>query len=74
MQRRPLGSTGMSLSAVGLGTWNGGPVREGVSDERVRDAIRTPRSAGVIVIDTAEMYGDGRALGVRVVDSVRDGV
>ena len=61
MERRPLGSTGMPLSAVGLGTWNVGPVWDDVSDEQAREAIRTALEAGANFVDTAEVYGDGRA-------------
>jgi aryl-alcohol dehydrogenase-like predicted oxidoreductase len=61
MERRSLGSTGMPLSAVGLGTWNVGPVWDDVSDERAREAIRTALESGANFVDTAEVYGDGRA-------------
>ena len=61
MERRPLGSTDMPLSAVGLGTWNVGPVWDDVSDEQAREAIRTALEEGGNFIDTAEVYGDGRA-------------
>jgi len=61
MERRTLGSTGMPLSAVGLGTWNVGPVWDDVSDEQAREAIRTAIEEGANFLDTAEVYGDGRA-------------
>jgi aryl-alcohol dehydrogenase-like predicted oxidoreductase len=61
MERRQLGSTGMGLSAVGLGTWNVGPVWDDVSDEQAREAIRTALSEGANFVDTAEVYGEGRA-------------
>src|SRR6056297_1722805 len=61
MARRTLGSTGMPLSTVGLGTWNVGPVWDDVSDEQAREAIRTALSEGANFVDTAEVYGDGRA-------------
>lgn len=61
MERRPLGSTGIDATAVGLGTWNVGPVWGDVSDERIRTAIETALDAGITFVDTAEVYGDGRA-------------
>jgi len=61
MQRRTLGSTGMELTEVGIGTWNVGPVWESVDDGTAREAIRTALDAGANFVDTAEVYGDGRA-------------
>ncbi|QLC35151.1 aldo/keto reductase (plasmid) [Halarchaeum sp. CBA1220] len=61
MDERPLGSTGMDVTEVGLGTWNVGPVWGDVTDDAAREAIRTALDAGSNVIDTAEVYGDGRA-------------
>jgi aryl-alcohol dehydrogenase-like predicted oxidoreductase len=61
METRTLGSTDMDVSEVGLGTWNVGPVWEGVSDEQCREAIRAGLDAGIDLVDTAEVYGSGRA-------------
>ena len=61
MDTRPLGSTGMDVTAVGLGTWNVGPVWDDVSDETVLETLETALDAGINTIDTAEVYGDGRA-------------
>lgn len=61
METRKLGSTGIDATAVGLGTWNVGPVWGDVSDERIKQTINTAIDAGITFIDTAEVYGDGRA-------------
>ena len=61
MERRTLGSTGMDLTAIGLGTWNVGPVWDEVSDETARESIRAALDTGANFVDTAEVYGDGRA-------------
>ncbi|MFB6152126.1 MAG: aldo/keto reductase [Haloarculaceae archaeon] len=61
MDTRTLGSTGMDVTEIGLGTWNVGPVWDEVSDEGARDSIRAALDAGANVVDTAEIYGDGRA-------------
>jgi aryl-alcohol dehydrogenase-like predicted oxidoreductase len=61
MRRRTLGTTGMDLTEIGLGTWNVGPVWGGVTDEQVRESIHAALNAGSNFIDTAEIYGDGRA-------------
>lgn len=47
------------LSQLGLGTWNMGENTSRREEEIA--AIRYGLSAGVNVIDTAEMYGEGRA-------------
>jgi aryl-alcohol dehydrogenase-like predicted oxidoreductase len=61
MDTRTLGSTGLDATEVGLGTWNVGPVWTDASDETCRESIRAALDAGVTLIDTAEVYGDGRA-------------
>ncbi|MEF8882386.1 MAG: aldo/keto reductase [Halapricum sp.] len=61
MRRRTLGTTGMDLTEIGLGTWNVGPVWGGVTDEQVRESIHAALNAGSNFVDTAEVYGDGRA-------------
>jgi len=59
MQHRILGSTGLSVSVVGIGTWQfggewGGPFSQATVDE-IFDA---GRACGINLIDTAECYGD----------------
>jgi len=61
MRKRTLGSTGMDLTEIGLGTWNVGPVWGDVADEDIRESIHTALDAGSNFVDTAEVYGDGRA-------------
>jgi len=61
MRKRTLGSTGIDLTEIGLGTWNVGPVWGDVADEQVRESIHTALDAGSNFVDTAEVYGDGRA-------------
>jgi aryl-alcohol dehydrogenase-like predicted oxidoreductase len=61
METRPLGSTSIDATAVGLGTWNVGPVWGDVSDDQIRAAIHTALDEGITFVDTAEVYGDGRA-------------
>ncbi|MDG5775568.1 aldo/keto reductase [Haloarculaceae archaeon H-GB1-1] len=61
MNRRRLGSTGSSVTEVGLGTWNIGGDWGDVSDDAGREAVRTALDAGVDFLDTADVYGDGRS-------------
>jgi aryl-alcohol dehydrogenase-like predicted oxidoreductase len=60
MERRELGTTGWTVTEVGLGTWNIGGDWGDVSDEAGREAVRTALDAGIDFIDTADVYGDGR--------------
>lgn len=61
MQYRPLGRTGMNVSAIGFGAWaiggSWGPQDEGDSLAALHRAI----DLGVNFIDTAAGYGDGKS-------------
>ncbi|WP_415380829.1 aldo/keto reductase [Halosimplex sp. TS25] len=61
MDTREFGSTGYDVTEIGLGTWNVGPSWGDVTDEQARESIRTALDDGVNFLDTAEVYGDGRA-------------
>ena len=56
---RPLGRSGISVPALGIGTnrWNADP-----SDQvRFRDTLAAALDAGMGFFDTAEVYNDGRS-------------
>lgn len=62
MRYRPLGSSGPSVSVLGLGTTGWGAHRE-FGEVALADATRqvaVALDAGVNLFDTAETYGDGR--------------
>ena len=70
LQSRPLGGSGIQVSAIGLGCWAiGGPAyREGkaigwgeVDDEESVAAIHAGIEAGVRFFDTANVYGTGHS-------------
>jgi aryl-alcohol dehydrogenase-like predicted oxidoreductase len=61
MHYRQLGSTGLSVSEVGLGTWQIGSDWGDVSDVEGRTAVTAALDAGVSFFDTADVYGDGRS-------------
>jgi aryl-alcohol dehydrogenase-like predicted oxidoreductase len=59
MQRRELGASGISVSAIGLGCW-GMSGSYGPADEAESVAtLHLARDLGVDFIDTADSYGDG---------------
>src|ERR1700752_2220302 len=62
MQRRRLGSNGLEISTIGLGTWAiGGHMWGGQDDSLSTDAIHAAVDHGVNWIDTAPIYGAGHS-------------
>lgn len=62
MLRREIGGSGISCSAVGLGTWAiGGAMWGGSDDTASLAALRASLDNGVDLIDTAPAYGLGHA-------------
>jgi aryl-alcohol dehydrogenase-like predicted oxidoreductase len=61
MDYRPLGRTGMSVSAISFGAWAIGGTWGAVRDEDSMQALHAAVDAGVNLVDTADVYGDGRS-------------
>lgn len=62
MRYRPLGSTGLSVSEVGFGTWGLGGTSYGpVDDHESRLALESAFARGVTFYDTSDLYGDGHS-------------
>ncbi len=62
MEYRKLGATGLTVSAVGFGTWGlGGDAYGAVPEETAVSALRTAHEMGITFFDTADLYGDGRS-------------
>jgi aryl-alcohol dehydrogenase-like predicted oxidoreductase len=61
MESRPLGRTGADVSVVGLGTWQLGGDWGDVDDDTAADVLDAALDAGVTLLDTADVYGDGRS-------------
>jgi len=69
---RPLSTTGLTVSALGLG---GGPIGDpAVSEEDARALIDRALERGVTLFDTARSYGDSEARLGRAVEGRRDEV
>ncbi len=59
MKFRTLGSTGLKVSVVGVGTWQfGGEWGKPFSQEIVNPILGRAKDLGINLIDTAECYGD----------------
>lgn len=61
MEQRVLGKTERPVSVVGLGTWQFGGDWGDVSDSDAMAVLSAAVEAGVTVLDTADVYGDGRS-------------
>lgn len=62
MQMRPLGSSGIEASVVGLGAWAiGGWMWGGTEERQSIEAIHAAIDSGANLIDTAPIYGFGRS-------------
>jgi aryl-alcohol dehydrogenase-like predicted oxidoreductase len=61
MEQRPLGRTGADVSVVGLGTWQLGGDWGDVGDQEAAGVLAAALDAGVTLLDTADVYGDGRS-------------
>ncbi len=62
MKYRPLGTSGLSVSEVSIGTWAIGGENWGeVNDEESIAAIRKAIDVGINFIDTADIYGRGHS-------------
>jgi aryl-alcohol dehydrogenase-like predicted oxidoreductase len=61
VQYRRLGRTGREVSAIGFGAWAIGADWGNVDDTDSMRALHAAADAGVTLIDTADVYGDGRS-------------
>ena len=61
MEQRRLGRTGREVSVIGFGAWAIGGSWGTVDDEDSLRALHAAADAGVTLIDTADVYGDGRS-------------
>jgi aryl-alcohol dehydrogenase-like predicted oxidoreductase len=61
MEQRRLGKTGREVSVIGFGAWAIGGSWGTVDDADSLRALHAAADAGVTLIDTADVYGDGRS-------------
>src|SRR5919201_3080955 len=58
IEQRPLGETsGLTLPAVGLGTWQTLDVRGDQAERRAHEVVRTALDVGSRFVDSSPMYG-----------------
>src|SRR5262252_5441274 len=64
MERRVLGTSGIEVPVVGMGTWKTFDVRGSADDEHRRGVVDEALSAGTDLFDSSPMYGEAeRVLG-----------
>ena len=62
MEYRPLANTGLTVSEVGMGTWElGGREWGDISEEDSIELLRYAFEKGIILYDTSDQYGGGRS-------------
>jgi aryl-alcohol dehydrogenase-like predicted oxidoreductase len=62
MRQRKLGNTGLTVSEIGMGTWElGGREWGDIGEVDAVDLLRYAFESGVTYYDTADQYGGGRA-------------
>jgi aryl-alcohol dehydrogenase-like predicted oxidoreductase len=61
MEHRRLGKTGRNVSVIGFGAWAIGGDWGARDDETALKALHAAADAGVDLIDTADVYGDGHS-------------
>jgi len=61
MQQRRLGRTGYQVGEIGFGAWAIGGAWGPVDDAASLQALHAAADAGVTLIDTADVYGDGHS-------------
>ncbi len=61
METRRLGASDLDLTVIGLGTWQFGGRWGGADDRDSRATCHAALDAGINWIDTADIYGQGRA-------------
>jgi aryl-alcohol dehydrogenase-like predicted oxidoreductase len=61
VEQRTLGRTGRPVSVIGLGCWQLGGDWGEVSEDDALATLHAAVEAGVTLLDTADVYGDGRS-------------
>jgi myo-inositol catabolism protein IolS len=77
MEFRMIGTSGIKISSIIMGTWQAGKeMWVGIDDTESTKAIKAAYDAGITTFDTAEVYGDGHSEKIvgNALENVRDNV
>lgn len=72
MERRQLGKTGLSVPAVGLGTWRGFHVKDDAGEARCEAVVDTAIDSGANFFETSPMYGESERVLARCIADRRE--
>jgi aryl-alcohol dehydrogenase-like predicted oxidoreductase len=71
MERRVLGTSGVEVPVVGMGTWKTFDVRGSAEDEHRRGVVDTALAAGTNLFDSSPMYGEAERVLAKALDGRR---
>jgi aryl-alcohol dehydrogenase-like predicted oxidoreductase len=72
MELRRFGSTGLTVPAIGMGTWRTFDVRGAAAEHERRAIVDTALASGITLFDTSPMYGDAERVLARAIEGRRD--
>jgi aryl-alcohol dehydrogenase-like predicted oxidoreductase len=72
MDTRRFGATGLTVPAVGMGTWQTFDVRGATATGRIRTIVDTALEAGITFFDSSPMYGAAERMLARGLEGRRD--
>lgn len=72
MERRVLGRTGLTVPAVGMGTWRTFDVQEAAAEGEVRALVDEALRAGANLFDSSPMYGEAERVLAAALTGRRD--
>lgn len=71
METRPLGSTGLTVPVVGLGTWRTFDVKDPAGQQNAEAVVRRAIAAGATLFDSSPMYGESERVLAQAVEPRR---
>lgn len=74
MEQRAFGRSGLTVPAVGMGTWQTLDVRGERDEADRREVVRAAVDAGTVLFDTSPMYGAAQQVLARALDGIRERV
>jgi aryl-alcohol dehydrogenase-like predicted oxidoreductase len=72
MEQRPLGSSGLAVPAVGMGTWRTFDVHGAAAEENCRQVVDAAFATGATLFDSSPMYGAAEEVLSRTLGDRRD--
>ena len=72
MHLRPLGTSGLTVPAIGMGTWRTFDVRGAAVEATRRDIVSVALDHGATLFDSSPMYGEAERVLARALEGRRD--